>query len=294
MACLYPVALYDGSGNMTTRPCGQCLQCKIDYSRQFAIRAVHEASLHDENSYITLTFDDEHLPKDKSVNKRHVQDFMRSLRSSYDHPIRYLACGEYGDQKDRPHYHLCLFGHQFEDLEVLRFDENKKKGYWKRGHDHTLFRSGKLESIWTAGFSTVGNLTYESAAYVARYVTKKITGTSPQALQLIAEKYKGRKKEFALMSRMPGIGHDWFMKNYRDIYPKDYYVHDGKKFLPPRYYDTLYGRMFPKKMEEIKQKRKENHDLYKRVMYDGRESNNREKYIKELSKNFKRDMKCKS
>jgi hypothetical protein len=263
MECLYPQGTYRMDKSLAFRPCGQCLSCRINYSREWAIRCVHESMMHEENSYLTLTYNNKYLPKDKSVHKKELQSFMKRLRRKLkDKKVRFFGCGEYGDQKSRPHYHLCLFGHQFKDLEIYKQDPNRYKPFWKKGHDHTLYTSKTLQDdIWKKGYCYIGDLTFESAAYVARYVVKKITGSSKEAIKMRNELYGERNLEFALMSRMPGIGKPFFDKFHGDIYPKDFVTHKGKKFRPPRYYDSLYAKMDPHKFAELKKKRIEENEI---------------------------------
>ena len=240
------------------------------------------------NSFVTLTFNNENLPEDGSINKKHLQDFMRKLRRNNDHPIRYFGCGEYGDHKNtfRPHYHVCLFNHKFEDQEILHFDANtKKKGVWQKGHDHTTYISQSLSDLWPYGFHTIGNVTFESAAYVARYVTKKLLGSSPEAMKLKEERYGDKQIEFALMSRMPGLGYAWFQKYHNDLYPKDFIMHNGRRIKPPRYYDTMYQKINPGGFEKIKEKRIENNP---QEIECTSENWSREKYRRHLNDQFTR------
>ena len=109
-----------------TIPCGQCIGCRLERSRQWAIRCVHEASLYQDNCFITLTYSPEHLPKDNSLHKEHFQLFMKRLRKAFGQKIRYFHCGEYGENFSRPHYHACLFNVDFKDKELLKnFNGNK-------------------------------------------------------------------------------------------------------------------------------------------------------------------------
>lgn len=193
---------------------------------------MHEASTHEFNCFVTLTYDEEHLPRDRSLDKSHFQKFMKRLRKTYDHiPIRFYHCGEYGDPANgrRPHYHACLFGIQFED----------RIGYRKTDQDHILYRSASLQRIWGKGFCTVGDLTFESAAYVARYVTKKVSGDKAQ------EHYGDLTPEYATMSRRPGIGHSWYLKNGADVFPDDFVVMNGARCKPPKYYLRLLEQEDP-------------------------------------------------
>ena len=222
-------------------PCGQCIGCRLERSRQWAIRCMHEAQLHDENSYITLTYNDKNLPKDGSLNLRHFQLFMKRLRKKTGKKIRFYHCGEYGEKFKRPHYHACLFGYQFPDLR-----------YFKTINGNKLYTSKYLDSVWTnkngetMGFSTIGNVTFESAAYVARYIMKKINGEKAEAHYVNKETGEILKPEYTTMSRRPGgLGAEWLKKYKTDVYPGDFVVVRGKKMKPPKYYDRQYELTYP-------------------------------------------------
>jgi len=220
-------------------PCGTCMGCRLEKSRQWATRCMHEASLYEDNCFITLTYNDENLPKDGSLNKKHFQSFMKRLRSTYaDTKIRFYGCGEYGDNFSRPHYHACLFNFDFPD-----------KRLWKRSTVDPLYTSDTLERLWGMGFCTIGTLTFDSAAYVARYCTKKVNG------KLAADHYAGRLPEFGLMSLKPGIGSGWFEKWKGDCFPSDYLVTNGHKCKPPRFYDKKLKVEDPYLYEKIKELR---------------------------------------
>ncbi len=220
-------------------PCGQCIGCRLERSRQWAIRCVHEASLHEDNSFITLTYNDESLPWCRSICKTAVQKFWKRLRKQVGVRIRYFMCGEYGDKLSRPHYHACVFGYDFPDKEVWRVRDGVK-----------LYRSPLLESLWTKGFSTVGAVTFESAAYVARYILKKVTGKGASA------HYVSKLPEATWMSRRPGIGKAWFEKFSSDVYPSDEVVLKGSiKCRPPKYYDYLFDIDSPEEYRVVKTKR---------------------------------------
>lgn len=137
------------------------------------------------------------------------------------HSIRYFQCGEYGEKTHRPHYHACLFNFDFAD-----------KKLWKIKNDNRLYTSDILSDLWPQGFSTIGDVTFDSAAYVARYIMKKITG------EMAHEHYRGRKPEYTTMSRDPGIGSEWLRQFRTDVYPDDFVVINGKKVRPPKFYDT--------------------------------------------------------
>lgn len=202
-------------------PCGQCVGCRLERSRQWAIRCIHEASLYDDNCFITLTYDPEHLPKDQSLKVEHFQLFMKRFRKKYPNKkIRFFHCGEYGENTGRPHYHACIFNHDFED----------KKRY-KDVNGNRLYTSETLETLWALGFCTVGALNFETAAYVARYIMKKVTGDKAE------QHYQGRKPEYTTMSRNPGLGKPWLDKWKTDVYPHDYVIVNGKKVGVPKFYD---------------------------------------------------------
>lgn len=107
--------------------CGQCIGCRLERSRDWALRIVQEATLHAQNSFVTLTYADRHLPSHASLRKKHLQDFMKRLRFSTDAKLRYYACGEYGTTSLRPHYHICLFGADFSADRKL-YKKNARRG----------------------------------------------------------------------------------------------------------------------------------------------------------------------
>lgn len=221
-------------------PCGQCIGCRLERSRQWAIRCVHEAQLHDHNSFITLTYDPENLPKSGSLIKKDFQDFMKRLRKHFsDTKIRYFHCGEYGENLGRPHYHACLFNLDFTD-----------KKLWKQSDGGNLYVSETLSTIWGKGLCVTGAVTFDSAAYVARYITKKITGELSEA------HYQGRLPEYTTMSRRPGIGKNWYTKFQSDTYPSDSVISRGREMKPPKYYDKLFELDSPSEFVKVKRIRK--------------------------------------
>lgn len=223
-------------------PCGQCIGCRQNHARQWAIRCLHESQFHSHNSFITLTIDDKHLNNQNTLVKADFQKFMKRLRKHFlDEKIRYFHCGEYGSETERPHHHACLFGIGFADRKL-----------WKEKHGVKLYRSPTLETIWTMGHSTIGDVTYESACYVAQYVVKKITGPSA------ADHYQGRQPPYITMSRRPGIGQKWIESYHTDVWPEDRItLKGGIKLPPPRYYDNLYEQIQNKKFNLIKGKREQ-------------------------------------
>ena len=219
------------------------------------MRCVHEASLHERNCFITLTYDDDHLPPGLSLKLKDYQDFMKRLRKRYGNGIRFYHAGEYGDDFQRPHYHALLFNHDFDD-----------RVPWKQEGKFPLDRSAELEELWTFGHSSVGNVTFESAAYVARYITKKVTGEEADKHYEIMCPDTGeimhRAPEYATMSRRPGIGHGWFDRWKSDAYPSDFIVMRGMKMRPPKFYETKLseGELSQIKSKRVRQARKNAHD----------------------------------
>lgn len=225
-----------------TVPCGKCVGCRLDRARDWSVRCVHEASMHKLNCVITLTYSDVNLPLHGSLDKKHFQDFIKRLRKYIDTNkryrkfvrknynmgrlgLRYFHCGEYGVDFSRPHYHACLFGFDFID-----------KKFYKESAGSRLYRSKVLEKLWPFGFSLVGDMSVESAAYIARYVTKKVYGSKA------AEHYGNRIPEYVTMSRRPGIGASWVEKYKSDVYPLDYVVlKGGMKVKPSRFYDEKFS-----------------------------------------------------
>ena len=239
----------ESNGQRVNLPCGQCIGCRLDRSKQWAVRIVHEASLHDSNSFITLTYNDENLPADGGLRKKHFQDFIKRLRKKL-HPkkIRYYMCGEYGDNFGRPHYHAIIFGYGFPD-----------KKLWQTRRENKFYRSELLENLWPYGYSDISNVTFKSAAYVARYVMKKQTGEKAKEHYMKPDKQTGELKsiqpEYNSMSLKPGIAYDWFKQFSGDVYPSDEIVINGKKLKTPRYYDKLLEKTDLSTFEDIKAKR---------------------------------------
>lgn len=230
-----------------TIPCGYCIGCRLERSRQWAMRCVHEAMLHRKNCFITLTFSPQAL-KDRgsgSLRKRDFQLFIKKLRKRFGKGIRYLHCGEYGSKRGRPHYHACIFGFDFPDKQPFRGN---------------LSRSKILEELWPYGFSTIGELTFESAAYVARYVVKKRYGKdSSQFYEKVFEptgELESLQPEYATMSRRPGIGRGFIERFNHDLYPKDSISLRGKSCRPPRYYDKYFESIAPEAYKKVKARRK--------------------------------------
>lgn len=244
-------------GDYLELPCGRCISCRLEKSRQWAMRCVHEASLHKENCFLTLTYNNENLPSNCSLDKSHFTKFIKRLRSRLDRKIRYFMCGEYGDINKRPHYHALLFGYEPDDKQYLF---TTKSG-------SNIYTSEFVSDVWNLGFITIGELTFESASYTARYCLKKITGpladtidknTGLRPYERVNEK-DGRivevLPEYATMSRNPGIAYNFINRYTSDCYPKDFIHINGNRSGLPRYYDEQLKKINIDLYDEVKQKR---------------------------------------
>lgn len=242
-------------------PCGQCIGCRLEYSRQWANRCMMELESHDSAYFVTLTYNDESLPRSWyadpatgealpsfTLRKRDLQLFFKRLRKRFpDSRIRYYAAGEYGDTTFRPHYHCIIYGLHLDDLSL----------YSRTVEGWSYFTSPSLDRVWSIrrsdgtfspiGFAVIGNVTWETCAYTARYVLKKQTGQT----KTFYEEH-GLEPEFVLMSRRPGIARDYYDQHG---YNNSYSLVTDKKgitFSPPKYFDRLFDVENPDEMASIK------------------------------------------
>ena len=261
--------------------CSQCLGCRLDYSRMWALRITHECSMHEStggNCFITLTYREKwecdeqqlvnkyHVPDDWSLDHSHIQKFLKRLRHKFPQKIKYFVVGEYGNVCEhgidlelvgcplcnvgRPHYHAILFNCSFSDLVSYGSD-----------HGELRYTSPLLESTWKYGFVDVDEANFDSAAYCSRYALKKVTGAmADDHYMRISEDgvCSWIKPEYARMSRNPGIGKDWFEVFHGDCFPSDTCPRPGDSpvYGMPRYYEEIFKCMDPLTMEDIKEKRK--------------------------------------
>jgi hypothetical protein len=253
-------------------PCGGCVGCRLDKSREWAVRCMHEAQMHKRNSYITLTYSPENTPEYGNLRYKDFQDFLKRLREKMNYPdMKYFVCGEYGESLKHskngkfghPHYHACLFGVDYDDKELFKVEKG-----------NALYKSKTLTDLWGLGHATTGEVTYASAAYVARYVMKKQKGakskepdplTGLTAYEVAMNPETGEvirlKPEFTRQStggrlRTGGIGKKWYDRFKSDL-EKDFITHNGTKMKIPKYYDVLRARDNPDKMEVVKETRSE-------------------------------------
>lgn len=255
-------------------PCGKCTGCRLDYSRQWADRLMLELQYHDSAYFVTLTYNDEHVPRrvykvdddtgeayeSLTLDKRDVQLFMKRLRKAFpDDKIRFFLAGEYGPKTFRPHYHAIIFGLHLNDLVPMRKDS--RTGF-------TYYSSPSLERVWSQlvdrkiekgsiispytyssmGYVTVCNVTWETCAYTARYVTKKLTGP-------LAKVYTDfdMTPPFSLMSRKPGIARQYYEDHPEFVDQKNIHIptqSGGRSIRPPKYFEKLLEEDRPELAEQ--------------------------------------------
>lgn len=273
MACYSPAKAYkgkprpDGKVNIVWRraeawkgeelylPCSKCIGCREQQARGWALRCMHEISLHDENSFITLTYDNGNMPYNGGLRLDHWQKFMKRLRkANAGKKIRFFHSGEYGDQLKRPHYHAILFGKDFNDKVKLKEAKGNK-----------YYTSKELSELWPYGYHLIGEATFGSACYIARYVHKKAGKSKDEAIE------RGVRPEYSTMSRRPGIGKGWYDKYKAEVYPSDEIISKGVSSKPPRFYDNLLDKENPLLLKQIKKQREKDGRRIKLVTYsDGK------------------------
>lgn len=229
-------------------PCGRCVFCVGQRAREWSVRVMHEAQLYDvENCFVTLTYADEYRPANDSLAYEDFQKFLKRYRKLLPFkPLRYFACGEYGEKFERPHFHAALFNCSF------RFDRKP----WRKSRDgFQVYRSKFLEHLWPFGMSEIGDLTQQSAAYIARYALKKVNGDLAAGHYADHETGELRAPECLHMSTKPGIGAEWYARFPGDVHIHDRVVVNGKITRVPRYYDKILSRLDEHKLEQFKMAR---------------------------------------
>jgi len=215
-------------------PCGSCLACKVTKAKDWAVRSVLEMQYHQSSVFLTLTYDDDHLPKSSSIVKSHLQEFFKHLRN-WRLKFRYLACVERGETTNRLHAHVIMFGIDFSQLRDIE--------EWSKGSDgDKLYHSSWLDQRWKYGRVIIGQATYESVSYVARYTTKKV----------------GDDDSFILASNRPGLGLPYLIDNLDIVLKTDkvYGNFGNVHFAPlPRYFNSYLRANYPEEFEKLVQER---------------------------------------
>jgi hypothetical protein len=236
--------------------CRKCLPCRLRTAREKALRATHQAQMHDNNIFLTLTYDDEHLASNELIY-RDFQLFMKRLRKHVwkditkleqfnntkerkeiikelkdAKKITYMVTGEYGDQTKRPHWHAILFNYRPSDAEIIYYNT--------RGEP--LFASRTLTKLWPYGMHNFGEVTIDSAGYVARYAAKKLThGKDGEHDYEPVHKISSRR----------AIGRDWIEKNWKFTFENGFCnLPNGQRTRIPRYYETWMKKHHPEKYWE--------------------------------------------
>jgi len=228
--------------------CGQCIGCRMRRASDWSLRCMHEASLWDDNCFVTLTYGNGMLPPNGSLCHADYQKFMKRLRKGRD-KVRFYMCGEYGPLNERPHYHACLFNVHFRSDMV-------PSGTSESGE--VFYESAELTALWGHGMATVQDLNAKTASYTARYIMKKALGDDAKtAYNKIDDDgvIITRAPEYAAMSLKPGIGAAWFEKFQGDVFPHDVVIQDGVKRTPPKYYDKLFKRTKDMRLDSVEWER---------------------------------------
>lgn len=209
MNCIWPVRVYSVNPLVYPEgllvPCGKCIHCKIQKRNEWSLRVLHESDYHEKKTFLTLTYSDDKVPENFSLRKEHLQGFIKRLRNYIDNKIRYFACGEYGSNTERPHYHGILFG----------------VDYWDQLY---------VKKAWNQGFISLGSVTPKSIQYVVKYIDKQYNGELADVLY----DQTGRERPFRLVSQ--GLGKQYAIDNKEQLQQMGYISVFGTKHSIPRYY----------------------------------------------------------
>lgn len=268
MSCLFPIPTFRlAEGGISFKepphhigqfyvPCGQCAECRMARARTWATRCVHEARNWKTSSFITLTYSK--TPKNNSLDPEDTRNFIRRLRSKIGKDFKYFLCGEYGDQNDRPHYHAIIFGYDFGYTKrhlpqnPLSLPKQLKQTETKvlsplNGTD--ALSCPQLDNIWGLGHTSVGALTFDSAAYVAQYSMKKVNGPNAKS------HYGNRLPEFMRCSQK-SIGREYATEYANEIILHNSVISNGQKQPIPSYYLKLFEKQ-KYDLTQLKQLREE-------------------------------------
>lgn len=224
-------------------PCGVCILCRQSRTREWGIRIAHEAQQWEKSCFITLTYDDEHVPAHNSLKYEDLTKFWKRLRHKGE--LRYYAVGEYGDTTQRPHYHACLFGHDFSHGRAI-----------VREHPTLLWTHPELEKAWGLGNVSIGALNFATAQYTASYVLKKLR-TGQQYVRIDQETGELIPLEQPRSFMSKNIAKEWWKRYGGFVVAHDIVVIDGREMQPPKAYDRWLKEIDELKLKEIKKIRKE-------------------------------------
>lgn len=272
--------------------CGDCLQCRLENAKEKAARCIKEAKYWEHNTMITLTFDDEHVPRSTGIDpdtgevyesltlgdhEEYIGKFMKRLRRKFGNGVRFFGCGEYGSNEEyidrlgnvrvgteRPHYHIILFNCKFDDAVFHKWSRCE----WKPNMKNALYKSKTLDKLWKMGHADINEVTYETCRYVAGYVVKKHKGKDSDEHYML----KGQKPPYTFGSRRPGIGYQYFVDNEDKFWAEQPIWTATKKGLiqvKSRYYDKLLEKKDPERFRQLK---------------DARSERNRNQYVNLLEK----------
>lgn len=260
-------------------PCGKCIECRLSKAQEWAFRCMKECAEYKDNIMVTLTYDDEHLPKGVRLDPKtgevlgesltlpdheEIQKFMKRLRKVYGDGVKLYGCGEYGSDKEykdwkgnirqateRPHYHIILFNVKVDDLKFWKYSYCE----WAPKIKNPLYKSATMSKLWKKGHVDLNEVNYETCCYVAGYVMKKWKGRGSDEHYLL----KGQKPPYTFMSRRPGIGHAFFERNKDKFFNEDTFWQVTKKGLkeirPGRYFDKLMEKEDEQAFSQIKNSR---------------------------------------
>lgn len=268
MSCFHPITAYrsksvnpqtgkrslvfDKAKGFTDLPvtisCGNCQGCRQAKTKEWSTRSIHESRFHDSNFFITYTYDEDHLPPGSTLFKKDLQDHHKRLREKCG-SFRFIACGEYGENKDRPHYHGNYFGLTIPDL----------KPHSKNEMGDQLFTSEILSKTWGKGRVIIGFFSSKTADYVAGYVFKKINGEMADEYYSRLDSSTGEifqvEPEFALRSCRPAIGLSFYEKYHTDVFPSDFHIVKGRKVPSAKYYRRKLETENPDLFKTLKKRR---------------------------------------
>lgn len=222
--------------------CWQCLGCRLWVRADWQTRCMLEARMHEHNTFVTCTYDDEHLPKDLDVSLVESQLFVARLRKAVGSPLTFMSLGEYGDRTARPHYHYTVFGLKAENLALFSA---------KRGN--CLYRSASLEAVWGRGNVLVAEATPQTMAYVAGHQLKDLVNvrerqrTGYELVDVNTGELRKRRVPFRTQSNRPAIGKRWFDEFWRDVFVAQdgTVILNGERRAAPRYFWRLLEKQQP-------------------------------------------------